>query len=235
MFPSFKYLFSQLLSLFGPAELLSIIFQMETLSTFKEGREEDDTSLFLKCCLVARDQFHPYKRTLWLVGPLKYNDKLLCPQCAQLCDLQTEKKSGFTSLHFGRGHIWAKAVSLTRDLVFITRPAFKCKRQVQELTSQSGSGSRLKFEILEIFGSTAPLWLLLWSAYNMGSSSHQLLQTNRESQFQNGFFGSVLWLKLLHSAFVFYKLIVPFKYFWNLIISKILRKILHNSIKYTIM
>ena len=160
--------------------------------TFKEGREEDDTSLFLKCCLVARDQFHPYKRTLWLVGPLKYNDKLLCPQCAQLCDLQTEKKSGFTSLHFGRGHIWAKAVSLTRDLVFITRPAFKCKRQVQELTSQSGSGSRLKFEILEIFGSTAPLWLLLWSAYNMGSSSHQLLQTDRESQFQNGFFGSVL-------------------------------------------
>ena len=143
--------------------------------------------------------------------------------------------SGFTRLHFGRGHIWAKAVSLTRDLVFITRPAFKCKRQVQELTSQSGSGSRLKFEILEIFGSTAPLWLLLWSAYNMGSSSHQLLQTDRESQFQNGFFGSVLWLKLLHSAFVFYKLIVPFKYFWNLIISKILRKILHNSIKYTIM
>ena len=38
MFPSFKYLFSQLLSLFGPAELLSIIFQMETLSK-KAGRK----------------------------------------------------------------------------------------------------------------------------------------------------------------------------------------------------
>ena len=52
--------FDHSLSLLGPAKLLSI-YQMETLSTFKGGRE-DDTSLFPKCCLlVARDKFHTLK------------------------------------------------------------------------------------------------------------------------------------------------------------------------------